>query len=378
MINPDRLADLFVALCEIDGPSRHEGRVARFVESLISKELSPVEFIEDDSAAKTGSDCGNLIIRFDGGLAGSPIFFNAHLDTVEPASGVRVQRKGDTFFSRGRTVLGADDRSGIAVLVEVIRALRDHNIPFRPVDLVFTTCEEVGLLGAKALDPDLIRGGFGYSLDSTGVDRVVVGAPSANNIRVEISGVSAHSGLNPEEGISAIVIASRAIGNMALGRIDEETTANIGIISGGTATNIVPDYVIVRGEVRSHSEEKLETNTRKIESAFLNALNSAPISPGKGHLPPKVNFYSDQQFPAFRLSESEETLALVQRAALALNRNIEFIVAGGGSDANIFNGHDLSTAIISTGMTKVHTTDEFIHLQDMTRTSELIFAMLTS
>ncbi|MCK5436872.1 MAG: M20/M25/M40 family metallo-hydrolase [Desulfobulbaceae bacterium] len=378
MINSDRLADLFVALCEIDGPSRHEGRVARFVESLIFEELSPVEFIEDDSASKTGSECGNLIIRFDGGLAGSPIFFNAHLDTVEPASGVRVQRKGDTFFSHGRTVLGADDRSGIAILVEVIRALRDHNIPFRPVDLIFTTCEEVGLLGAKALDPDLIRGRFGYSLDSTGVDRVVVGAPSANNIRVEISGVSAHSGLNPEEGISAIVIASKAISNMVLGRIDEETTANIGIISGGTATNIVPDHVTVQGEVRSHSEEKLEANTREIESKFLNALNSVTLSPGKGHLPPKVIFCSDRQFPAFRLSESEETLVLVQRAASVLSRDIEFVVAGGGSDANIFNGYGLSTAIISTGMTKVHTTDEFIHLHDMARTSELIFTILTS
>ncbi|MEA2083975.1 MAG: M20/M25/M40 family metallo-hydrolase [Thermodesulfobacteriota bacterium] len=378
MTNSNRLADLFVTLCEIDGPSRHEGQVAQFIKSLISEELSPTELIEDDSAVSTGSQCGNLIICFDGGLSRPPIFFNAHLDTVEPASGVRVQRKGDTFFSRGQTVLGADDRSGIAIIIEVIRSLRDHNIPFRPVDLIFTTCEEVGLLGAKALNPDLIRGRFGYSLDTTGVDRIVIGAPSANNIRAEISGVSAHSGLNPEKGINAIIIASRAISNMFLGRIDEETTANIGIISGGTATNIVPDYVIVRGEVRSHSEEKLETNTREIESAFLNALNSiAPLS-NNGQSFPKLNFYFDRQFPAFRLSKSEEAVALVQDAASALNRDIEFAVAGGGSDANIFNGHGLSTAIISTGMTKVHTTDEFIHLRDMIRTSELISTMLTS
>ncbi len=378
MINSNRLADLFVTLCEIDSPSGHEGHVAQFIKSLISEELSPSELIEDDSAGKTGSQCGNLVIRFNGGLGSSPIFLNAHLDTVEPASGVRVQRKGDTFFSRGQTILGADDRSGIAIMIEVIRSLRDHNIPFRPIDLIFTTCEEVGLLGAKALDPDLIRGKFGYSLDTTGVDRIVVGAPSANNIRAEISGVSAHSGLNPEKGINAIVIASRSISNMLLGRIDDETTANIGIISGGTATNIVPDYVIVQGEVRSHSEEKLETYTRKIESAFLNGLNSITPLSNKGQPFPKLNFSFDRQFPAFRLSKSEEAVTLVQDAASALNRDIEFAVDGGGSDANIFNGHGLNTAIISTGMTKVHTTDEFIHLQDMIRTSELIFAMLTS
>ena len=378
MINSNRLADLFVTLCEIDGPSRHEGHVAQFIKSLISEELSPSELIEDDSAVKTGSPCGNLIIRFDGGLGSSPVFFNAHLDTVEPASGVRVQRKGDTFFSRGQTILGADDRSGIAIMIEVIRSLRDHNIPFRPIDLIFTTCEEVGLLGAKALDPDLIRGRFGYSLDTTGVDRIVVGAPSANNIRAEISGISAHSGLNPEKGINAIVIASRAISNMLLGRIDDETTANIGIISGGTATNIVPDYVIVQGEVRSHSEEKLETYTRKIESAFLNGLNSITPVSNKGQPFPKLDFSFDRQFPAFRLSKSDEAVTLVQDAAFALNRDIELAVAGGGSDANIFNGYGLSTAIISTGMTNVHTTDEFIRLQDMTKTSELILAMLTS
>ncbi len=165
---------------------------------------------------------------------------------------------------------------------------------------------------------------------------------------------------------------------MLLGRIDEETTANIGIISGGTATNIVPDYVIIQGEVRSHSEEKLETYTRKIESAFLNGLNSITPVSNKRQPFPKLDFSFDRQFPAFRLSKSDEAVTLVQDAASALNRDIEFAVAGGGSDANIFNGYGLSTAIISTGMTNVHTTDEFIHLQDMTRTSELIFAMLTS
>ncbi|MBW2467364.1 MAG: M20/M25/M40 family metallo-hydrolase, partial [Deltaproteobacteria bacterium] len=233
-INQERMASVFTTLCEIDSPSKQEGRVAAHLKSLFAEMGATVH--EDNSANQTGADCGNLFVRFpDGGLDKEPVFFNCHMDTVLPAVGVKVKREDEVFTSAGDTVLGSDDKAGIAALIEVMRTLQENSIPYSPVEYVFTTCEEVGLLGVKALDPSQIKAKIGYALDSSGINRVVVGAPAANRITAEITGLASHAGLSPEKGISAIHLAARAIARLPLGKIDENSTANIGLIEGGTA-----------------------------------------------------------------------------------------------------------------------------------------------
>jgi len=376
-INPERLADLFTTLCEIDSPSRKEGRMAAELTKIFSGMGATV--LEDDSAPRTGSECGNLLVRFpDGGLDLAPVFFNCHLDTVQPGIGVKVVRRGDTFASKGDTVLGADDKSGIAVLIEVMRTLQENRAAHGPVEFIFTTCEETGLQGAKAFDPGQLRAKMGYALDTTATNRVIIGAPAANRFVVEIAGVSAHAGLNPEQGVNAIQLASRAIAELHLGRLDEESTANIGLIAGGTATNIVPDLVKIHGEIRSHSDAKLFAHTEEFKETFYQVIDDWTDPSGRAAGKPAVSMTVTPEYPAMRLAMDAKVLARVRNAAAGLpGAALEFVVAGGGSDANIFTSRGLDCAIIGTGMTKVHTVEETIHLQDMCRCAELVLKILT-
>ena len=375
-INPERMAAVFTTLCEIDSPSKQEGRVAEYLKSLFTD--MDAEVIEDDSAAKTGSDCGNLFIRFpDGGLNKEPVFFNCHMDTVLPAIGVKVKREGELFTSAGDTVLGSDDKAGIAALIEVMRTLQEKNIPYGPVEYVFTTCEEVGLLGAKSLDPGLIQAKIGYALDSSGINRVVVGAPAANHINIGIKGIAAHAGLCPEKGISAIHLAAKAIARLQLGKLDAESTANIGLIEGGTATNIIPESVVVDGEVRSHNIKLLEAHTKQIISVFQEEIDnwSDPEDSVDGR--PVLETAVTEDFPVMKLDRISAVIKRVAAAAASLDTELDYVMAGGGSDANIFNGYGLECAILSTGMNKVHSTRESITLSDMALTAELVQAILT-
>ncbi len=378
IVNAQRLADTFTTLCEIDSPSRQEGELAAYLTTLFRDELHPETIFEDDSAARTGSDCGNLICRFNGDPARQPIFFNCHMDTVSPCQGVRVRFDGLSFTSHGETILGADDKAGIAMLIEMIRVLKETNTPHAPLELIFTTCEEIGLLGAKNLDYSKIKAEMGLALDSAGVDVVVVGAPAANRFTVKIQGVAAHAGLHPEQGVSAIKIASQAISGLKLGRLDAESTANIGLISGGTATNIIPEQTIIHGEVRSHCENKLQQFTDNIEWRFRETIESWRDNNPEGPLLPPLEWKVAKEYPAVKLKNDDPLLNLLSKAAFNLERPLTQLVSGGGSDANIFNGQGLRTAILGIGMTKVHTTDESITINDMIRTTELIISVATN
>nr|WP_321466381.1 M20/M25/M40 family metallo-hydrolase [uncultured Desulfobulbus sp.] len=375
-VNRERLAANFTELCEIDSPSRQERRMLERLRALFS-ELGAAEIIEDDSAPQTGSDCGNLIVRFNGSLDLAPIFFSCHMDTVQPAVGVKVKRIGDLFTSAGETILGSDDKSGLAACVEALRLVREGNIPVRPLELVITTCEEIGLIGAKALDPALVRAREGYALDSTGFAKVVTHAPALNRITITIQGVAAHAGLHPEWGVNALVLAGQALAKVPTGRIDEETTANFGTIQGGAASNIVPEKVVIEAEVRSHSMEKLAQVTEEIEGIFKAAVAqwSDPTGSAKGT--PGVEIEVRQDFTAMQLNQEDPVLRRIAAAARSIGMELTYEKAGGGSDANIFNDHGLATAIVATGMTNVHSTNEQVELQDMVGLTQLLLALLT-
>ncbi len=375
-IDRERLANTFMRLCEIDSPSRQEGKMASFLKDRLN-ELGADKIVEDGSASITGAQCGNIIASFSGRQRQEkPIFFICHMDTVEPGCGVEVERIDDLFTSRGETILGGDDKSGIAALLEVLQMLAENDINCRPFQLVLTTCEEIGLLGAKALEYDHIKAEFGYALDSTGIDRIVIGAPAANSLKFTIHGVAAHAGLHPEEGISAIALAAQSISRLSLGRLDEQSTANIGIIKGGVASNIIPETVVVNGEVRSHSTELLERYTRDIRDTFEQVVSDFPKKRVNGDERPILKTDINLEYPQMVFTMDHPVVDHVRKAGERLGRKLSFEVAGGGSDANILNSFGLPTAIIATGMTKVHTTDESLDLDDLVNLTELLLEML--
>ncbi len=377
-INRERLAATFTELCEISSPSRKEGAIAVYLKEKFA-ELEADLLFEDDSATKTGSESGNLIARFNGNLPDQPgLFLSCHMDTVEPANDVKVLRTGDIFTSRGATILGGDDKSGIAAILELLALLKENKTSHPMLEIIVTTCEEIGLLGAKHLEYDKLLTTYGYALDSSGIDHVIVGAPAANKIKVEIKGLAAHAGLCPEAGINALTLAVEALNSMRMGRLDEESSRNFGVIQGGVATNIVPEQVIIRGEVRSHSTDKLHLYTKEIFDTFEQTVAHWQGSAATGDKRPAVSFDIIGDYPALTLAEDTPVIKRIQKASTMAGKTLQYIVAGGGSDANIFCGYGLPTAIIATGMDKVHTLDERLDLNDLVSLTELLHALTTT
>jgi len=376
-INRERVAATFTELCEISSPSKKEAGVASYLKEKFTN-LGADLIHEDNSAARTGADCGNLIIRFTGNnpeLEG--IFFSCHMDTVEPGEGVEVNRTEDIFTSKGNTILGSDDKSGLAAIIELITSLKENSFHHATIEIIITTCEEVGLLGAKSLEYDKIQAKYGYALDSTGINRVIIGAPAANKFEIVVKGKAAHAGLSPESGINALSLAAEALSKLPVGNIDEESTRNFGLINGGTATNIVPESVAISGEVRSHSSKKLELYTQEIIDTFNQVIDNWEERQTSGsNIHPSLTFDIKADYPVLALDQDTPVIKRIKQAAEKSGKKLEYIVAGGGSDANIFCGQGLPTAIVATGMAKVHTVDEQLDLNDLVSLTELLHALV--
>jgi tripeptide aminopeptidase len=323
----------------------------------------------DEAGAVTGSDTGNLIATLPGNAAGAPaMFFAAHMDTVEPNPDVNIIIEGDVIRTDGSTILGADDRSGIAPILEALTVVGEDGLRHGPVQAVFTVCEEVGLLGAKHINADLLEASFGYVLDSgPPVGSVVVSAPSQDSMTVTITGKPAHAGAEPEKGISAIEVAARAISKMKLGRIDAETTANIGSIHGGQATNIVCPEVVMQGEARSRDARKLAKQVRHMVETFEESAKQYGAA---------VTVDLDHQYEAYRLSRRSQAVTIAAHAAKRLGLAVEFKSVGGGSDANVFNANGLPACVLGTAMRSVHTHEEHASIEDLYRTAHLVLAII--
>ncbi len=360
MINPDRLALEFQTLLYIESPSKKEGKLAYYIADIF--EVLGYKCFFDRSSENTGSEVGNLIVKIPGTISSNPIFFCAHLDTVGPCENPKIIFDEGIYRSDGKTILGADDKSGIAILIEIAKVLKENIFNYPPIEFIFTTCEEIGLFGAKYLDLSLIDAKEGFVLDSENPTEVINTAPSSYQFEIEIKGKSAHAGLEPEKGINAIQIISKVLADLPLGRIDEETTMNVGIINGGNYVNIVPNYASAKGEMRSHKEEKL-INLQKTIQNQLNKVISLYPKIEEGIPSGKVKF--EKIFKAFNIPLDDPLCKLVQKAGEKLGLNITFKRREGGSDANVFNEYGLKSLILGTGMQKVHTTEEFIKLKDL-------------
>ncbi len=374
MINTERLANLFTRIVEIDSVSGHEHAVSVEIRK-IAQALGAVYKI-DDSDRNTGSNTGNLILKFKGNSRpGTPLLLSAHMDTVEPGCGIKPRLQNGVFTSDGTTILGADDKSAIAIILEVITVLIENQLPHCPLEFVLTTCEEIGLKGAKHFDFSLLSATKGYVLDTSDIGIIVTRAPAANRLEFKIIGKDAHAGVAPEEGVNAIYYASKAIAGLELGRIDHETTCNIGVIIGGIATNIIPNMVIVRGEVRSHNNDKLKMVTERIVKSFQNSVQSR-AGDGKNPDLPRLEYTIENDFPLTNIPEDHPVITIAQQAAKNLGRSLKFKSTGGGSDANIFFENGIMAGVIGTGMTDMHTVRESIKLEDMVQTANLLLEII--
>jgi tripeptide aminopeptidase len=356
-IDRGRLLDVFLDLVRIASPSGQEEEVAAYVRS----------YLEDLGIGVESDQAGNLYAYVEGD--GTPLAFTAHMDTVVPCEGVTPVVEDGIVRSDGTTILGADDKSGIAAILEAVTVLPEANVTHRPLDLLFTVQEEIGLFGAKAVEVDRLRARMAIGLDAEGEQgTLVVSAPGQNSLEAVVHGKAAHAGVEPEKGISAIRIAAEAIAAMPLGRIDEETTANIGVISGGKATNIVPDCVRIKGEARSRDEAKLASQTDAMVAALQGSAKAAGAD---------VDVEVVRAYEAYRLLEDDPLVELVGAAMRSLGQAPRYKVTGGGSDANVFNARGLRTAQISTGMSEVHTTSESIAVKDLVAAAALLLACAT-
>lgn len=373
MINRERLAETFQTLAEIDSPSRREGAVARHLQNIL--DAMGAETCTDNAGHKIGADTGNLVAKIKGNVPVPPLMLNAHMDTVSQGQGIKAVFKDGFFTSDGRTILGADDKSAIAIILEAVRVVVENGLPHGPLELVFTICEEIGLLGAKHLDFDLITARSGFALDATDTAGIITRAPSANRLEFKVHGKDAHAGAAPEKGINAITLAARAIAGLEIGRIDRETTCNVGVIEGGSAINIVPKLVTVKGEVRSHDEEKLGRVTEEMVAAFKNAV-AAYRPPAADVGRPRLEMQVERDFSRTHIPDDHPVVRLAQTASNNLGRTMVAKTTGGGADANIFFEKGIYTGVLGTGMQDMHTVRESIELEKMVQTTELVLEII--
>ena len=375
MVNRQRLSDEFSRLAAINSPPLHESAIARYLVGRL--ECLGAEVVFDNAAEATGGEVGNLVARFAGeGKSSEPLLFSVHMDTVEPGGQVEPVLRDGVFYSAGDTILGADDKSGVAALIEALEVIREQGFSHAPIEVVVTIAEEIGLVGAKHLDYGLLKSRRGYALDTEGVGWMVLKAPGANILHVDIEGVAAHAGMVPELGLSAIQTASLAISRMQLGRIDQETTANIGKIEGGVARNIVPRNVSIIGEARSHDADKLERQTAHMLACFEQAADAMTRTIDGRQVRPRIQAEVRPDFPSMAVAEDAPVVTLARSAAAALGQELKVRLGGGGSDANIFNGHGVEMIILATGMKKVHTHDEYVAVDDMVRVADLLIEII--
>lgn len=340
----DRCRDLFLSLVAIDSPAGHE----RAVSDFIIKELGKLGV-----SAKTDA-YGNLAAKVPG--QGAPVMLAAHMDTVEPGRGIRAQVKGDLITSVGDTILGADDKAGIAEILAAVEHLIVNKIPHRPLEIIFTREEEIGSLGAKHLDYKNLQAKEGLVLDrSGGAAIIVVAAPFITDITIEIQGKAAHAG-HPEKGIDAIKIAANAISQLRLGRIDEETTANIGIIRGGEIRNGVAERVSIHAEVRSHVKAKMAREVKAMKEVFE---KEARRNLAKAKL--KITLECD----GYKYSLTDPLVKRLGQLWQGLGHTPVFEKVGGVSDANEFVTHGIKAVTIGYGGLHPHTSKERIRISDM-------------
>jgi tripeptide aminopeptidase len=354
---PENVIELFMQLAAVPSPPGEERAVADRVAGYLG-DLG-LEVDEDDAGERIDSTAGNLLARIEPTAdGGTPLFLCAHLDTVPPDGPLEpiVDDEG-MVRNAGGTILGADNKAAIAAMLEAVRRVLAERRPHAGIELLFTPKEEIGLLGAAAFDHSRLQARVGYVYDMAApIGDVILGAPHSHSMQVRFHGRAAHSGMYPEEGRSAIAAAAKAISDFRLGRLDEDTTANVGLIEGGTAGNIVPEHCTFLAEARSHDE-------RKLADVVQEMLDAVAFAAGLEEC--EVETEVHKSYRGYRFKRDDLAVRIAADALAASGVEPRFGRTGGAADANVFNERGLACVNLANGMTDIHTPDERIAVADL-------------
>jgi tripeptide aminopeptidase len=362
----ERLNDTFASLCRIDSPSGHERPCVDHVAAEVHAMGLAVD--EDNAGPAAGSDAGNLFARIDG--AGPDyLLLCAHLDTVPAIAPIEPVLIDGGWENANEAILGADNKAAVAVLLELARRLSTAPAP-PPVglELLFTVSEENGLHGAKAFDKSRLRSRVGFVFDhASPIGEIIVASPTYQRVLAELRGAAAHAGVRPEDGRSAIAAAAKGIAAMKLGRLDEETTANVGVIQGGTATNVVPERCRIEAEVRGIEETRVETVLTEMIDHLQDAADAAECD---------LDVTVEKMFTGYRLKPRAPAVALAERSLQACGYKPRHIVTGGGSDANAFVVEGLECTNLANGTERNHQPDERVSVDALEGMLEVAIALV--
>lgn len=366
MISKERVLNRFLDYIKIDSESRYE---KAFADRLASDlEDLGLEVYRDNANEVINSETGNVIGKLKGNKDGAAILFTCHMDTVSPGRGIKPIVEDGIIKTDGTTILGGDDKAGIASLIEVITHIKEENLKHPTIEFVFTIAEEIGMYGAKGLDYTKIESKIGFALDSGGeIGTIITKGPAQDKITVKIYGKAAHAGVAPQEGISAINIAAEAISNMKLLRIDEDTTANIGSINGGVVTNVVCPEVTILAEARSTVIEKLENQTSHMVELFKSTAMKYNAT---------TDITVERLYGEFVVSEEDEIVKLAKKSLEKVGFEAKIKSSGGGSDTNILNGNGVKALNLAIGETKPHTLEESYHVEDLVKVAVAVSSII--
>ena len=360
------VVDLFTELASLPSPPGEERAVADVVIGYLRDLGLSVD--EDDAGPKVGSNIGNVFCRLEATDGGNPIFLCAHLDTVPPEGPIEPVIEDGVVRNAAGTILGADNKSAVAAMLEGARRVLVENRPHGGIELLFTPKEEVGLLGAAAFDHERLQARLGYVYDQAApIGDVILGAPYSRAMQVRFHGRAAHSGMFPEEGRSAVAAAARAISDLRLGRIDEETTANVGIIQGGTAGNIIPEWCTLDAEARSHDERKLDELVQEMVDVFSFAAGLEDC---------EVETKVSKSYKGYRFKPDDPVVRIAHAALERSGYKPAYGLSGGAADANVFNERGLACLNLANGMQDIHTPDERISVADLEGMVEVTLALV--
>jgi tripeptide aminopeptidase len=358
--------DLFVELAALPTPPGEE-RAAADVVLRYLRDLG-LAADEDDAGAAIGSTMGNVYSRLEPTAEGVPLFFCAHLDTVPPSGPLEPVVEEGVVRNAGGTILGADNKSAAAAMLEGVRRVLAENRPHAGIELLFTPKEEVGLIGAFAFDDSRLFADVGYVYDQAApIGEIILGAPWSQAMDVRFHGRASHSGMYPEEGRSAILAAARAIVDLRLGRVDDDTTANVGVIEGGTAGNIVPEWCTFVAEARCQDEDKLRDVVQEMLDAFSFAATSTDC---------EVETELRKSYSGYRFKQSEDVVQLAATALAATGHPVSYALSGGAADANVFNERGRRCLNIANGMADIHTSNEHIAVADLEAMVDVTLALV--
>lgn len=373
MINRERMIQEFQHLVSIDAESYHERKMADYLTERLKKLGLEVE--EDNAAdllcEKGDADreemAGNLFARLPGNIS-SAVLFSSHMDTVCPGRGKKaVIHEDGRITSAGDTVLGADDAAGIAAILEMLTVVVEEELPHPDIEVLFPAAEEVYAQGSRLFDYSKIRAKIAYVLDLSGkVGAAAIAAPSILSMKILVKGKSAHAGFTPESGIHALAIAAKAVAALPYGKVDEDTTVNLGTIHGGKARNIVPDEVSLTGEIRSMEQKKAEQWLERIREEFTNQAEQAGGD---------VEVIGEKEFEAYRIAPEEEVVQRFLRACENLNLPAQLCETFGGSDNNHFVTHGIRGIVMACAMNEVHTTGEYTTWAELERSAQILLQL---